>query len=152
TTYAAVATGFRPPIVNALAGSVSAIDPTDIVIPYGADSDNLINYEIGLKGRFFNDRLFANLAAYWIDWNDLQVQANRVSDSIQFATNIGEVTSRGLEFELFALPFEGLTVALTGAWNDSKVTALTPLEAAISGAVLDHRLAGPEFSASMRAA
>lgn len=151
TTYAAVATGFRAPIVNARAGAVSAIDPTDIVIPYGADSDNLINYEIGLKGRFFDNRLFANLAAYWIDWNDLQVQANRVSDSIQFATNIGEVTSRGIEFELFALPFEGLTVALNGALNDSTVTALTPTEAAVSGAVLDHRLAGPEFSASLRA-
>lgn len=151
TTYAAVATGFRPPIVNARAGAVSTIDPTDIVIPYGADSDNLINYEIGLKGRFFGNRLFANLAAYWIDWNDLQVQANRVSDSIQFATNIGEVTSRGVEFELFALPFEGLTLALTGALNESTVTALTPTEAAISGAVLDHRLAGPEFSASLRA-
>src|SRR5690606_37143377 len=104
-----------------------------------------------LKGRFFNDRLFANVAVYWIDWNDLQVQANRVSDSVQFATNIGEVTSRGIEFEMFALPFEGLTVAFNGALNESRITGLTPTEAAVSGAVLDHRLAGPGFSASLRA-
>ncbi len=50
TTYATVSTGFRTPVVNARAGSVSQYDPTDIVIPDGADSDDLTNYEIGIKG------------------------------------------------------------------------------------------------------
>ncbi|WP_282008722.1 TonB-dependent receptor [Brevundimonas aveniformis] len=150
TAYGAIATGFRPPIVNARAGAVSALDPTDIIIPYGASSDNLINYEIGIKGNWFNRRLFANVAAYWIDWNDLQVQANRVSDSVQFATNIGEVTSKGIEFEVVAFPLDGWTVAFTGALNESTVTGLTPIEAGISGAVLDHRLAGPQVSGSLR--
>lgn len=150
TAYAAVATGFRPPIVNARAGAVSALDPTDIVIPAGADSDNLINYEIGVKGNWFDRRLFASIAAYWIDWNDLQVQANRVSDSVQFATNIGEVTSKGIEWEILALPADGWTVAFNGALNESRVTGLTPQEAGFSGAVLDHRLSGPQVSGSLR--
>ncbi|MBX3478482.1 MAG: TonB-dependent receptor [Brevundimonas sp.] len=150
TTYAAVATGFRAPVVNARAGAVSTLDPTDIVIPAGASSDDLINYEIGVKGRWFNGRLSANIAAYWIDWNDIQVQANRVSDSVQFATNIGEATSKGIEFEVFAAPFDGWTVVLNGALNDAKVTGLTAQEAAVSGAVLDARLAGPEFKGSLR--
>ncbi len=150
TTYAAVSTGFRPPIVNARAGAVSTLDPTDIVIPYGATSDELINYEVGVKGRFFDGRLFADAALYWIDWNDIQVQANRVSDSVQFATNIGGATSKGLELSLTALPADGWTVALTGAWNHSEVDDLTAQEAAISGAVLGAQLAGPEFSGSLR--
>jgi len=150
TTYAAVATGFRGPIVNARAGSVSTIDPTDIVIPDGATSDNLINYEVGVKGRWFDGRLNANVAAYWIDWNDIQVQANRVSDSVQFATNIGEATSKGIEFEVLALPGDGWTVALNGAFNSAKVTGLSAQEAAFSGAVLDTRLAGPKVQGSLR--
>ncbi|MBU2168130.1 MAG: TonB-dependent receptor [Alphaproteobacteria bacterium] len=150
TTYAAVATGFRPPIVNARAGAVSTIDPTDIVIPYGAESDNLVNYEIGVKGRWYDGRLSANVAAYIIDWNDIQVQANRVSDSVQFATNIGEATSKGIEFELLAVPATGWTIGLNGAINEAKVTALTPLEAAISGAELNERLSGPEIQGSLR--
>src|SRR5690606_6594651 len=89
TTYAAVATGFRAPVVNAQGGSVSTIDPDDLVIRYGADSDELVSYELGMKGRWLNGRMAANLALYYIDWNDIQVQGNRVSDSIQFATNIG---------------------------------------------------------------
>ncbi|MDP1631217.1 MAG: TonB-dependent receptor [Caulobacter sp.] len=150
TTYAAIATGFRAPVVNARAGSVSALDATDLVIPFGANSDKLISYEVGLKGRWFQGRLNANLAAYWIDWNDIQVQANRVSDAVQFATNIGEATSKGIEFEILALPAKGWTVALTGSVNDAKVTGLTTQQAAISGAVPNVRLAGPEFQGSLR--
>ncbi|MFW2343502.1 TonB-dependent receptor [Brevundimonas sp.] len=150
TTYASYSTGFRPPIVNARAGAVSTIDPTDIVIPYGATSDELINYEIGIKGRWFNNRLFADAAVYFIDWNDIQVQANRVSDSVQFATNIGGATSKGLEVALVTVPAEGWTVALTGSWNKTEVDDLSASEAAISGAVLGAPLAGPEFSGSLR--
>jgi iron complex outermembrane recepter protein len=149
TTYATVATGFRGPIVNARAGAVSVLDPTDLVIPYGADSDELISYEVGLKGSWMNGRLAANLALYYIDWNDIQVQANRVSDQVQFATNIGGAYSRGIEFEFRAIPAEGWTVALNGALNDAEVDDLSPEEAAISGAVPGARLAGPRFSGSL---
>ncbi len=150
TTYAAVSTGFRPPIVNARAGAVSVLDPTDIIIPDGASSDNLTNYEIGVKGRWFGGRLVADAAVYWIDWNDIQVQANRVSDSVQFATNIGGATSKGVEMSVVAIPLDGWTVALTAGFNEAKVDDLTPAEAAISGAVLDARLAGPEVQGSLR--
>jgi iron complex outermembrane receptor protein len=150
TTYGAVSTGFRPPIINAQAGTVSAIDPNDIVIPTGATSDNLINYEIGVKGRWFGGKLYADAAVYLIDWNDIQVQANRVSDSIQFATNIGGATSKGVEVSVVTLPAEGWTVALTGSWNHAEVDDLTAQEAAISGAVPGARLAGPEISGSLR--
>lgn len=151
TTYAAVSTGFRPPIVNARAGTPPpATDPTDIIIPYGATSDELINYEIGVKGRWFSGRLYADAALYWIDWNDIQVQANRVSDSVQFATNIGGATSKGAEVSILAVPADGWTVGVTGSWNQAEVDDLTAQEAAISGAVLGARLAGPEFSGSVR--
>jgi len=149
TTYAAVATGFRAPVVNARAGAVSTIDPDDLVIPYGADSDELVSYELGMKGRWMNGRLAANLALYHTDWNDIQVQANRVSDQVQFATNIGGAYSRGLEFELMAMPNSSWTFALNGSINRAKVDTLTAEEAAVSGAVMGARLSGPELSGSL---
>lgn len=152
TTYAAVATGFRAPIVNAQAGNASTLDPDDIVIPYGADSDELVSYELGMKGRWLQGRLAGNIALYYIDWNDIQVQANRVSDSVQFVTNIGGAYSRGVEFELMAMPTLGWTFALNGAFNQTRVDDLTAAEAAISGAVKGARLAGPKFSGSFTAA
>jgi len=145
TTYATVSTGFRTPVVNGFAGRASLVNPSDIIIPPGADSDDLTNYEIGLKGRWLQGRLSANLAAYWIDWENIQVQANRVSDSVQFATNIGKAVSKGIEFEVVALPAEGLTVGVNGSFIDAQVTKLSAAEAAISGAVDGVRLAAPRF-------
>lgn len=149
TTYATVATGFRGPIVNARAGAVSPLDPSDLVIPFGADSDELISYELGIKGTWLDGRLAANLAFYYIDWNDIQVQANRVSDQVQFATNIGGAFSRGVEFEFRAIPADRWTIALNGAFNDAEVDDLSTQEAAFSGAVLGARLAGPRVSGSL---
>lgn len=148
TTYATVSTGFRSPVVNARAGLPSLNDPNDIIIPDGANSDKLINYEIGLKGSWFDGKFTANLAAYIIDWKNIQVQANRVSDSVQFATNIGAARSKGIEFELAMNPVKGLTINLNGSFNDSKVTELTAEEAAFSGAIEGARLASPHFQGS----
>lgn len=148
TTYATVSTGFRSPIVNARAGDGSLTDPDDIIIPDGATSDSLINYEIGLKGSWLDGDIRANIAAYYIDWDNIQVQANRVSDQIQFATNIGGAISKGVEIELFMRPAEGLSVNINGSYNDSEVNELTPAEAAISGAEDGIQLAFPEWQGS----
>ena len=149
TTYATVSTGFRSPVVNTFGGRSSVVDPNDLTIPFGASSDDLINYEIGAKSNWFNGRLSANLALYQIDWSDIQVQANRVSDSVQFATNIGKARSRGVELEILAIPVDHLTLGLNGSLNEAKVTELTADEAAISGAVLGARLASPHFQGSL---
>ena len=149
TAYATYSTGFRTPAVNARAGLPSAIDPNDIVIPFGATSDNLKNYEIGVKGVWYDGKLSANLAAYLIDWENIQVQANRVSDSVQFATNIGAARSKGFEFEINASPIDGLNIGVNGSINDTEVTELTPEEAAISGAVEGVSLAFPTFQGSV---
>ncbi|PCI53122.1 MAG: TonB-dependent receptor [Alphaproteobacteria bacterium] len=151
TTYATVSTGFRQPIRNSLAGLASTLDPNDIIIPDGADSDKLTNYELGLKGSWLDGKLSANLAAYYIDWSSIQVQANRVSDSIQFATNIGKAVSKGFEFEVGTKPFDGFFLGFNGAFVDAKVTELTASEAAFSGAVKGARLAAPKFQGSIYA-
>lgn len=151
TMYATVATGFRTPIVNARAGAASVLDPTDIIIPPGASSDKLTNYELGLKGRWLNGKLTANIAAYYIDWSNIQVQANRVSDQVQFATNIGGAYSRGLEFEVGIFPIPGLSIAANGSLNRAKVNRLTAQEAGFSGAVDGARLSSPKFQGSLSA-
>jgi outer membrane receptor protein involved in Fe transport len=148
TTYATVATGYRTPVYNARAGSVSTVNPNDLIIPAGAGSDDLTNYEIGLKGRWLDGKLTTNLAAYYIDWSNIQVQANRPSDSVQFATNVGGAESKGLEAEVTVMPVSGLVLGLNGSWNQAKVTDLSPQEAVISGAVKGSRLASPHLQGS----
>ncbi len=145
TTYATFSTGFRAPIVNAFAGRPSVVDANDIIIPFGASSDDLKSYEVGAKGRWLGGNVTINTAFYLIDWSNIQAQANRVSDSVQFATNIGAARSKGFEFEIGVIPATGWAIGVNGAYNDSKITKLTPAEAAISGAVVGHRLSAPRI-------
>ena len=149
TEYVTVSTGYRTPVYNARAGSISTVTPNDLVIPAGAGSDNLTNYEIGLKGRWLDGQLTTNLAAYWIDWRNIQVQANRLSDSVQFATNGGRAVSKGLEAEITVTPVRGLELGLNGSLNDARVTELSAEEAVISGAVKGARLASPHLQGSL---
>lgn len=147
-TYVTVSTGYRTPVYNARAGYVNPNDTTDLVIPSGARSDDLTNYEIGLKGRWLDGRLTTNLAAYYIDWRDIQVQANRRSDSIQFATNVGRAASQGLEAEITLTPARGLMFGLNLSLNEAEVKELTEQEAVISGAEKGSRLASPRVQGS----
>jgi len=149
TTYATFSTGFRAPIVNAFAGRASLVNPNDIVIPNGASSDDLKSYEVGAKGRWLDGRVTINAAAYYIDWSNIQAQANRVSDSVQFATNIGAARSQGFEVEMGIVPAKDVFIGFNTAYNDSKITKLSATEAAISGAVLGHRLSAPRLQGSI---
>ncbi|MDG6078076.1 TonB-dependent receptor [Erythrobacter litoralis] len=151
TAYATISTGFRSPVVNANAGRVSVVNPNDLVIPPGAESDDLTNYEIGVKGSWLDGKLSAAIAAYYIDWKNIQVQVNRTSDQLQFATNIGAAVSKGIEFELAVRPMPGLSLLANGSINDAKITELTEQEAAISGALEGLQLSGPDFQGSATA-
>ena len=131
--------------MNANAGRVSTVNPADIIIPPGATSDKLTNYEVGVKGRWLGGNLTANVAGYYIDWRDIQVQANRLSDQLQFATNIGGAQSYGVEFEVMARPLRGLSLSVNGSYNHAEVTDVTPTEAGIAGAVVGTRLSSPHF-------
>lgn len=149
TTYATFSTGFRAPIVNAFAGRASVVNVNDIIIPNGASSDDLKSYEIGAKARFLNGLVTINAAAYLIDWSNIQAQANRVSDSVQFATNIGAARSKGIELEMGVIPAKDVFIGLNAAYNDAKITRLSAAEAAISGAVLGHRLSAPRLQGAI---
>jgi iron complex outermembrane recepter protein len=143
------------PQYNSTAGSAdpgclpSGVGCPGLIIPSGAGSDKLTNYEVGLKGRWFGGKLTTNLSAYYIDWRNLQVQASRPSDSTQFVTNIDGAVSKGIEAEISARPIRGIELGLNGTLNDAKVTSLTAEQAAVTGATLDSRLASPHLQGTV---
>jgi outer membrane receptor protein involved in Fe transport len=67
----------------------------------------LWNYELGLKGRWFEDRLTGRFSLFNMDREDVQigtsivrVRPNGSSEFIQLTSNAAEGTNRGLEMEL----------------------------------------------------
>ena len=151
--YALAAKGFRGPQINGSSttnGGVSLLDPDDLIIPPNSEADNLWNYEIGLKARWFDGRLDTNIAAYFIDWEDMQQQVSRTSDAASLITNAGQAETYGLEVELLALPTPKLELGLNFAISEAEIKEMTDAEAALTGFKLGESvdLTSPDFSAS----
>ncbi len=78
------------------------------------------NYEIGVKSEFFDRRVRLNLAAFRLDFKDLQVEQ---LDDVLLTTvvaNAANAKIQGLEGELTLAVFEGLTLSGSGSLIDAK--------------------------------
>lgn len=139
--YASVSKGFRIGQVNPNRGA-SAIDPSDVVIPEAYKPDFTLNYEVGIKSTMLDGKLTANLAAFYIDWSDIQVDAVRVSDFRSFIANAGKAHSMGLELDINVKPVAGLDLGLAATVQESKIDEIDALASFQSGVVKGDRLPG----------
>lgn len=78
--------------------------------------ETLTDYEVGLKAQLFDNRLRTNLAAYYMRYNDLQIQ--NFTDGVQFFSNAGKATVKGFEAEITAVPVRGLTLSGMASYTD----------------------------------
>jgi iron complex outermembrane recepter protein len=114
--YARVSSGYRAGGTNA--GLPATVDPT-------YHSDNLINYEGGVKGETADGLLSGTLAVYYIDWRNIQVtQKDDVGDS--YITNAGTAKSEGVEAAVTARPIAPLTLTGTVTYDDAALTENAP--------------------------
>jgi len=107
--YVRAATGYQPGGPNvALPG-----------MPSSVDSSMLSSYEVGLKSQFADRRVQLDLAAFRIDWDDIQVAAQ--FNGIGGLVNGGEATSEGLELAALFRPVDRLQLGLNAAYTRGKV-------------------------------
>jgi len=83
-------------------------------------SENMTNYEAGLRSRLLDDRLSVNLTAFYMDYQDLQVSQFKGTFAGYVVTNAGAATIKGVELEVQARPASWLTLSGGGAYNDAK--------------------------------
>jgi len=91
--YGLVSQGFRPGQFNN-AASVDVCGSRVLI-----DSDNLTNYEFGVKHRGADGRLAFNATAYRIDWTDMQTNAFNAGCGFVVLDNVGKARSEGVEFD-----------------------------------------------------
>ncbi len=71
--YATAAKGYRigganePVPQDICAGDLKSLGISQVPLTY--NSDTVWNYELGAKGKFFDNKLLLEGALYWIDWN-----------------------------------------------------------------------------------
>ena len=87
-------------------------------------SEGSVAYEIGLKGRAFDNMAQFQLVGFWVDYDNYQAQGiNNELIVPQFElVNVGKLRTRGVELEATLNPAEGLTVFASGAYVDARVT------------------------------
>ncbi len=78
--------------------------------PASFNPDSLWSYEVGSKQRLMDGKLNLNLAAYFIDWKDIQQDIVLPNAGFDFETNVGRAHSYGLEAELRARATDHLTL------------------------------------------
>ena len=109
--YARVASGYRPGGPN----------PRALDLPPTTEADTLTNYELGLKTQFLAGRASFNVAAFRIDWRNIQ-QAVTVG-GIGSGDNTGDAVSKGFELEASYLPVDRLRIGISAAYTDARLTA-----------------------------
>jgi outer membrane receptor protein involved in Fe transport len=138
--YATIAKGFR---LGGPTGPVPAFQPngpppatpgtcdTDYSTfglagaPNQYQSDSLWSYELGSKGRYFNNRLSVNAAVYAINWTNIQQTINLPTCGFYFTTNVGDARVYGSEFELRALVIPHLTLGLNAGSTHAYITSVS---------------------------
>jgi iron complex outermembrane receptor protein len=114
TTYASYAEGFR----SGFQQQPSVITSNPGIPPVNADS--LKNYEIGTKGSLFDGRLAFDTAVYYIDWQDVQSDAEVLINGIPVValTNGKSASGIGFDFAATTEPVHRLKLGATFSWNN----------------------------------
>ena len=84
-----------------------------ILIPEQFESDELVNYEFGVKSQFADRRVTLNASAFFMEWDNLQVAGEDLTGAFGFIGNAGKAEVQGIEVELAAAV--GSNFYVTGA-------------------------------------
>ncbi len=138
--YAQAAKGYRVGQNNFTLPVIPGIPAT----PEEYNADSLWNYEIGLKASLLGGRLNFETAAFYIDWQDIQLQQRNML-GFNFINNAGEASSKGIEFSLNYLATENVTFGTSVTYNETELKSVEDGVNALKG----DRLPGtPKFKIS----
>lgn len=83
------------------------------------DAEFAWNYELGAKSTWLDGRLLLNVAAFWIDWEDVQENSFNATQGFR-VRNAARARNRGVEVDLEARPTSWLSLGGSYGYLDSK--------------------------------
>jgi iron complex outermembrane receptor protein len=95
-------------------------------VPPLVKSDTLTNYEVGLKTEFWNKRAELNVAAFYIDWKNIQIQGFQTGTGFTYLDNGGTARSEGVSTDGSIHPFAGLTLSGNTTYTSAELTQDAP--------------------------
>jgi outer membrane receptor protein involved in Fe transport len=123
--YMRVATGYRPGGPNDLPPTA----PPTVQREYAADKTT--NVELGIRSTQLNGMVSVDVAAYHVDWKDIQLL--ELVDTFNINANGGTARTQGLEWTFGYVPVRGLKFQWIGAFTEANLTSPAPALNASSG-------------------
>ncbi len=117
--YASGSKGFRHGGVQQSPG-VPGVDDS---VPDTFASDDLLNYEIGLRSDWLEGALQADITLFYINWEDAQYYQSAPSSSYNAILNIAEAQIEGVDASLRWLPpIDGLDISVAANYTDARTS------------------------------
>jgi iron complex outermembrane receptor protein len=110
--YGNISTGFRSGGLNN--------NSSNALIPSSFGPEEVTAYEIGSKNRFWDNRLQINAAAYYYEFQQLQISILDQATNLSYTRNAGAATSKGAEVSVEARPVGQLRVSASLSYTDAK--------------------------------
>lgn len=118
TTYAKISQGWRAGGFNGEAASAALATE-----PY--DEETTLSYELGMKAKWFENRLQTNVAIFQNDIDDMQLSAYDFTTGYSKIENAGKARVRGFELETLLAISYGLTAFFNYGYLDGEYRELT---------------------------
>ncbi len=124
--YGTISEGFRAGGFNRNGGA-SQVPGVGPFVPDFFESDELLNTEIGWKTDLMDGALRFNGAAYFIEWDNIQIQTlDFTVSNLAFISNAVDAEIKGLEIDSIYQPNENFTFFANVSYNDSEITRVPP--------------------------
>ncbi|MFT5578230.1 MAG: iron complex outermembrane receptor protein [Paraglaciecola psychrophila] len=134
--YATWSEGFRPGLLNRPGGKGNDV----YTVPFGIDTDDVTNYEMGWKVDMLDGLLRFNGSVFFVEVERMQTGIFDPSiANLFFVSNAADAQVKGLDASFVWAPysFDGLTVNGAVSYLDTKVTkVLIPTDDVIKGSEL----------------
>lgn len=139
TSYLRYATGYRPGGPNVV---LNDLNGQPLASP-AFDADKLRSYEGGIKASSSDRRFSIDAAVYFIEWDDLQI--NAVRNGLGVVDNAAAAESQGAELTLTLVPTPGLTLVGAFGYTDAQLSEDAPDLGGLDG---DRLPDTPKFTAA----
>jgi outer membrane receptor protein involved in Fe transport len=140
--YARLASGYRP-------GALSSNAAIAVGAPASVGPEKTHNYEIGMKGDFFDHILSVDLSAFYEEYKNIQVAITTPAPRVvTYSVNAGGAKSEGVELAATLRPAKGTTLSGWFAYANAVITEGFPTNSALFARPGDPLPNNAEYSAN----
>ncbi len=111
--YGTISEGYK-------SGGFQDTPPNTLGATIAYDPENVINYEMGLKSEFWDNRVRLNGALFYMDYENLQVEFTNDQCLCNIVSNASDAEIKGAELEVQVAATEALFVWASGSWVDTE--------------------------------